>query len=32
VYKGRRALNDLRTLRRLILNERETRQSVLAAM
>ena len=32
VYKGRRALNDLRTLRRLILNERETRESALAAM
>ena len=32
VFKGRRALNDLRTLRRLILNERMTRDSVLAAM
>jgi len=31
VYKGRRALNDLRTLRRLILNERTTREKVLAA-
>jgi hypothetical protein len=33
VFKGRRALNDLRTLRRLILNERmTTRESVIAAM
>jgi hypothetical protein len=32
VFKGRRALNDLRTLRRLILNERMTRDSMLAAM
>src|SRR5437763_12676244 len=32
VYKGRRALNDLRTLRRLILNERATRERALAPM
>jgi hypothetical protein len=32
VYKGRRALNDLRILRRLILNERLTPESVIATM
>jgi hypothetical protein len=32
VFKSRRALNDLRILRRLILNERLTAESVMAAM
>jgi hypothetical protein len=32
VFKGRRALNDLRILRRLILNERLTPESVIATM
>lgn len=32
VHKSRRALNDLRMLRRLILNERATVESVLASM
>jgi hypothetical protein len=32
VFKGRRALNDLRILRRLILNERLSAESVMAAM
>ena len=32
VHKSRRMLNDLRILRRLILNERETVQSLMAAM
>ncbi len=32
IYKGRRALNDLRILRRLILNERLTPESVIATM
>jgi hypothetical protein len=31
VHKSRRALNDLRTIRRLILNEREAAERVLAA-
>jgi hypothetical protein len=32
VHKSRRALNDLRTLRRLILNERQTVERELAVM
>lgn len=32
VHKSRRALNDLRTLRRLILNERLTVEAAMAAM
>jgi hypothetical protein len=32
VQKSRRTLNDLRMLRRLILNERETVESALAAL
>ena len=32
VHKSRRTLNDLRTLRRLILNERLSVESVIAAM
>jgi hypothetical protein len=32
VFKSRRALNDLRILRRLILNERLTVESVIATM
>jgi hypothetical protein len=32
VYKSRRALNDLRTLRRLILNERMSIESAMAAL
>jgi len=32
VHKSRRMLNDLRTLRRLILDERLTAESVLASM
>ena len=32
VFKSRRALNDLRILRRLILNERLSTESVMAAM
>lgn len=32
VYKGRRMLNDLRILRRLILNERVSVESVIATM
>ncbi len=32
VYKSRRALNDLRILRRLILNERVSVESVIAAL
>ena len=32
VHKSRRALNDLRMLRRLILNERATVESVLATL
>jgi hypothetical protein len=32
VQKSRRALNDLRTLRRLILSERETVEQVMAAL
>lgn len=32
VHKSRRALNDLRILRRLILNERLTVESVIAAI
>jgi hypothetical protein len=32
VHKSRRALNDLRTLRRLILNERMTVEQALAGM
>ena len=32
VYKSRRTLNDLRILRRLILNERLSVESVIAAM
>jgi hypothetical protein len=32
VHKSRRTLNDLRTIRRLILNERATVQSMMAAM
>lgn len=32
IYKSRRALNDLRMIRRLILNERLTVEQVLAAM
>ena len=32
VYKSRRALNDLRMLRRLITNERLTVESVIAAI
>jgi hypothetical protein len=32
VQKSRRMLNDLRTLRRLILNERETVEHAMAAM
>lgn len=32
VYKSRRMLNDLRILRRLILNERLSVESVMAAM
>jgi hypothetical protein len=32
VYKSRRALNDLRTIRRLILNERMTPEAVLASV
>ena len=32
VYKGRRMLNDLRILRRLILNERQTVASIIATM
>ena len=32
VYKSRRALNDLRMIRRLILNERLTPESVIATM
>lgn len=32
VYKSRRMLNDLRILRRLILNERLSTESVMAAM
>lgn len=31
VYKSRRMLNDLRTLRRLILSERSSAESVMAA-
>lgn len=32
VFKGRRALNDLRTLRRLILSERPTAEDAIARM
>ena len=32
VYKSRRMLNDLRILRRLILNERMSVESIIAAM
>jgi len=32
VYKSRRMLNDLRTLRRLILNERMSVESAMAAL
>lgn len=32
VHKSRRALNDLRTIRRLILSERLTAQDAMAAM
>jgi len=32
VYKSRRALNDLRTIRRLILNERMTPEAVMASV
>src|SRR5690242_9057038 len=32
VHRSRRALNDLRTLRRLILNERLTPEAVMAAV
>jgi hypothetical protein len=32
IFKSRRALNDLRTLRRLILNERLTAEDVIARM
>ena len=32
VFKSRRALNDLRILRRLILNERLTAESVMATL
>jgi hypothetical protein len=32
IFKSRRALNDLRTLRRLILNERLTPEDVIATM
>jgi hypothetical protein len=32
VYKGRRMLNDLRILRRLILNERVSVEQVIASM
>lgn len=32
VFKSRRALNDLRILRRLILNERASVESVMASM
>jgi hypothetical protein len=32
VFKSRRTLNDLRILRRLILNERLTAESVIASM
>jgi hypothetical protein len=32
VYKGRRMLNDLRILRRLILNERQSVASIIASM
>ncbi len=32
VHKSRRALNDLRMLRRLILNERETADRLIATM
>jgi len=32
VHKSRRALNDLRTIRRLILNERTPPEKVIAAM
>lgn len=32
VFKSRRMLNDLRTLRRLILNERASVESVIATM
>lgn len=32
VYKGRRMLNDLRILRRLILNERQTVANIIATM
>jgi len=32
VYKSRRMLNDLRIIRRLILNERASVESVIAAM
>jgi len=32
IFKSRRALNDLRTIRRLILNERLTSEDVIARM
>lgn len=32
IYKSRRTLNDLRTLRRLILNERVSVESIIATM
>jgi len=32
IFKSRRMLNDLRTIRRLILNERLSAESVMAAM
>ena len=32
IYKSRRTLNDLRTIRRLILNERMTPEAVLASI
>ena len=32
VYKSRRTLNDLRTIRRLILNERMTPEAIMASM
>jgi hypothetical protein len=32
IFKGRRALNDLRILRRLILNERLTVESIIATL
>jgi len=32
IFKSRRALNDLRTLRRLIMNERLTPEDVIAKM